>query len=205
MIRSKYLENIVSRETMEKIAKYHDILLENNAKMSIISKNSEKIAVERHYEDSAQLYLYLDRSDKDILDIGTGGGLPGVILDLIKHDVSLYFNTHLLDKISKKCHFLEKVNSYLDLDLKIHNSDIMDFKKKDFTTIVSRAFKPMKEFFEIITASGLSYKKILLMKGENFMNEFSEAKKYFEINCEYHDSVTNQASKIFVIKSVSKI
>jgi 16S rRNA (guanine527-N7)-methyltransferase len=81
----------------------------------------------------------------------------------------------------------------------------MDLKKKDFTTIVSRAFKPMKEFFEIITASGLSYKKILLMKGENFMNDFSEAKKYFEINCEYHDSVTNQASKIFVIKSVSKI
>ena len=205
MIRSKYLENIVSRETMEKIAKYHDILLENNSKMSIISKNSEKIAVERHYEDSAQLYLYLDRSDKDILDIGTGGGLPGVILDLIKHDVSLDFNTHLLDKSSKKCHFLEKVNSFLDLDLKIHNSDVMDLKKKDFTTIVSRAFKPMKEFFEIITASGLSYKKILLMKGENFMNEFSEAKKYFEINCEYHDSVTNQASKIFVIKSVSKI
>jgi len=183
MIRSKYLENIVSRETMEKIAKYHDILLENNAKMSIISKNTEKIAVERHYEDSAQLYLYLDRSDKDILDIGTGGGLPGVILDLIKHDVSLDFNTHLLDKSSKKCHFLEKVNSFLDLDLKIHNSDVMDLKKKDFTTIVSRAFKPMKEFFEIITASGLSYKKILLMKGENFMNEFSEAKKYFEINC----------------------
>ncbi len=205
MIRSKYLENIVSRETMEKIAKYHDILLENNSKMSIISKNSEKIAVERHYEDSAQLYRYLDRSDKEILDIGTGGGLPGIILDLIKHDVSLDFNTHLLDKSSKKCHFLKKVNSFLDLDLKIHNSDVMDLKQKDFTTIVSRAFKPMKEFFDIITSSGLCYKKILLMKGENFMNEFSEAKKYFEINCEYHDSVTNQASKIFVIKSVSKI
>jgi 16S rRNA (guanine527-N7)-methyltransferase len=43
------------------------------------------------------------------------------------------------------------------------------------------------------------------MKGEKFMDEFIEAKKYFEINCEHHESITNAASKVFVIKGVSKI
>ena len=78
-------------------------------------------------------------------------------------------------------------------------------KEKNFTTLVSRAFKPMKEFFEIILSSKIVYKKIILMKGENFRNEFIEAKKYFEINCESYESITNSASKLFVIKSVSKI
>ena len=42
------------------------------------------------------------------------------------------------------------------------------------------------------------------MKGEKFMDEYNEAKKYFEINCEYYDSITNPGSKLFVIKGVSK-
>ena len=43
------------------------------------------------------------------------------------------------------------------------------------------------------------------MKGENFMDEFNEAKKYFEINCDIHESMTNPGSKLFVIKGVTKL
>ena len=44
-----------------------------------------------------------------------------------------------------------------------------------------------------------------MMKGENSMDEFNEAKKYFEINCDIHNSVTNPGSKLFVIKCVTKL
>ena len=205
MIRSHYLESNVSRETLSKLSKYNDFLIENNSKMSLISKNSEKIAIDRHYVDCAQIAKYLDQEDKKILDIGSGAGLPGIILDIIKKDHNLEFSTHLVEKSPKKADFLKRANSFLDLKLKIHNCDVRKMKEKNFTTLVSRAFKPMKEFFEIILASKIVYKKIILMKGENFRNEFIEAKKYFEINCESHESITNSASKLFVIKSVSRI
>ena len=55
MIRSSYFENSVSRETFQKINKYHEFLIENNKKLSLISKKSEEIAVKRHYEDCAQI------------------------------------------------------------------------------------------------------------------------------------------------------
>ena len=64
MIRSSYFENSVSRETLLKLTKYHEFLLEYNKKMSLISKKSEEIAVKRHYEDCAQLIKYLDKTDK---------------------------------------------------------------------------------------------------------------------------------------------
>ena len=205
MIRSNYFEKSVSRETLSKISKYNDFLLKNNKKVALISKNTEKIAVVRHYEDSAQIISYLDKKDKTILDIGSGAGLPGIILDIIKKDHNLEFSTHLVDKSPKKVKFLKSANSFLDLDLKIHNCDVKTMIKKDFTTLVSRAFKPMKDFFEIIIDSKISFEKIILMKGEKFMDEYNDAKKYFEINCEYHDSITNPSSKLFVIKGVSKI
>ena len=75
--------------------------------------------------------------------------------------------------------------------------------KKEFTTLISRAFKPMK-IFEIISDAKLKFKKNN-MKGENFMEEFNEAKKYFEINCDIHESMTNPGSKLFVIKGVTKL
>ena len=205
MIRSSYFEKSVSRETLLKLNKYHELLIENNKKMSLISKKTEEIAVKRHYEDCAQLIKYLKKSDKTILDIGTGAGLPGIILEIIKNDYEMSFSTHLVEKSPKKGKFLEKANSFLDLDLKIHNCDVGSMIKKDFTTLISRAFMPMTSFLQIISNAQLKYKKIIMMKGENFMDEFNEAKKYFEINCDIHDSMTNPTSKLFVIKGVTKL
>jgi len=205
MIRSSYLEKNVSRETLLKLTKYHEFLIENNKKMSLISKKTEELAVKRHYEDCAQIIKYLDKSDKTILDVGTGAGLPGIILEIIKNDYDMTFSTHLVEKSPKKGKFLEKVNSFLDLDLKIHNCDVDSMKKKDFTTLIGRAFKPMRNFLEIISKAQLMFTKIIMMKGENYLNEFNEAKKYFEINCDMHDSITNPGSKLFVIKGVTKL
>ena len=73
-------------------------MIENNKKMSLISKKTEEIAAKRHYEDYAQLIKYLDRSDKTILDVGTGAGLPGIILEIIKNDHDMSFSTHLVEK-----------------------------------------------------------------------------------------------------------
>ena len=75
-------------------------MIENNKKMSLISKKTEEIAVKRHYEDCAQLIKYLDRSDKTILDVGTGAGLPGIILEIIKNDHDMSFQ-HLVEKSKK--------------------------------------------------------------------------------------------------------
>ena len=205
MIRSSYLEKNVSRETLLKLTKYHEFLIENNKKMSLISTKTEEVAVKRHYEDCAQIIKYLDKSDKTILDVGTGAGLPGIILEIIKNDYDMTFSTHLVEKSPKKGKFLEKVNSFLDLDLKIHNCDVDSMKKKDFTTLIGRAFKPMRNFLEIISKAQLMFTKIIMMKGENFMDEFIEAKKYFEIKCDIHDSITNPGSKLFVIKGVTKL
>ena len=74
------------------------------------------------------------------------------------------------------------VECYLLIIAKMNqsSSEKSGFMKKEFTTLISRAFKPMKIFFDIISSAKLKFKKIIMMKGENFMDEFNEAKKYLD-------------------------
>ena len=205
MIRSKYLDSFVSRETSRKLDQYHQYLMNNNQKMSLISKSTEREAYIRHYEDSAQIIEYISNQDENILDIGTGAGLPGIILDLIKVDKKLDFHMNLLEKSPKKCKFLKKAIRLLDLDIKIHNADVSMVRNKNFSVVTARAFKPLGTFLNILHKSNIKFKKLILLKGEKYENEILDAKKYWEINCELHDSITNKASKVFVINSVKRI
>ena len=173
--------------------------------MSLISKSTEQEAYIRHYEDSAQIIEHINSHDKDILDIGTGAGLPGIILDLIKVDKKLDFHVNLLEKSPKKCKFLKQAIRLLDLDIKIHNADVNMLRNKNYSVVTARAFKPLGTFLDILDRSNIKFKKLILLKGEKYENEILDAKKYWEINCELHDSITNKASKVFVINSVKRI
>ena len=205
MIRKSYIENIVSRETFKNIIKYSEFLIDYNKKLNLISKSTEKIIINRHFDDSAQLIKFINKNDKKILDIGSGAGFPGIVMELIKKDLNLNFKTELSEKSVKKCTYLQELCNYLKIDVVIHNEDVRKIKTKEYTTLVSRAFKPIGTFLEIIEQGRINFNKILLLKGENYKKEIDEASKHWEINCDIHDSVTNRASKVFVINSVKKI
>lgn len=205
MIRNKYLESIVSRETYKNLLKYREFLLDYNRKINLISKSSEEIVMNRHFEDSAQLMKFIDKNDNNILDIGSGAGFPGIVMELIKKDLNLDFKIELSEKSIKKCTYLQELCDYLKIDVVIHNDDVRKIKRKSFTTLVSRAFKPIGTFLEIIEQGKISFNKILLLKGESYKKEMNQAEKHWEINCDTYDSITNPASKVFVINSVKRI
>ena len=94
---------------------------------------------------------------------------------------------------------------YLKIDVVIHNDDVRKIKKKDFSTLVSRAFKPLDIFLEILEEGGINFEKILLLKGENHKKEMEQALKHWVINCDLHESITKPGSKVFVINSVQRI
>ena len=205
MIRNSYIETIVSRETFKNIIKYSEFLIDYNKKLNLISKSTEKLIMNRHFDDSAQLMKFINKNDKKILDIGSGAGFPGIVMELIKKDLNLNFKTELSEKSVKKCTYLQELCNYLKIDVVIHNEDVRKIKTKEYTTLVSRAFKPIGPFLEIIEQGRINFNKILLLKGENYKKEIDEASKHWEINCDIHDSVTNRDSKVFVINSVKKI
>jgi len=159
----------------------------------------------RHIEDSSQLLKFVSVFDKNIIDIGSGAGFPGIVMEIIKNDFNIDFKLDIVEKSPKKCSYLQKLCKFLEIDVEIHNHDVMNLNKKNYTTLVSRAFKPLNNFLSILNMSNIKYRKILLLKGRSYLAELDEAKKYWEINCDIHESVTNPGSKVLVINSVKKI
>jgi len=205
MLKTPYLDRIVSRETLKKIEQYCDFLIEYNKKLNLISKSTENIIMSRHIEDSSQLLKYINSEDKNILDIGSGAGFPGIVMYIVKNDLNLDFKLDIVEKSSKKCTYLHELCKFLEIDVVIHNHDVKNLEKKNYTTLVSRAFKPLDSFLHILDMSNIKFNKILLLKGQSYNIELTEAKKHWEIKCDTHESVTNPGSKVLVINSVKKI
>ena len=73
----------VSRETFPALEEFRSLLLSENKKINLISKTTEKDSIKRHIIDSAQIIDIIDKNTRTCLDIGSGSGLPGVVLAII--------------------------------------------------------------------------------------------------------------------------
>ena len=99
----------VSRETFEDFEEYSSLILSRNKKINLIGRETEKIVRHRHIIDSAQILDFIDKNEKICTDIGSGSGLPGIVLAIImKHKkISMKFN--LYEKSFRKTEFLNEV------------------------------------------------------------------------------------------------
>lgn len=124
----------VSRETInERKEIYFSLLSKWNLKINLVQEDSLKDFEERHWCDSLQLLSYITDSSLKILDIGSGGGFPGIPLAIHDLDITL---TEIIDK---KRIFLKEVIRQCDLKNTKTGKDAFQIKDK-FDIITSRAF-----------------------------------------------------------------
>jgi len=191
----------VSRETIEKLNKYNDFLLENNKLLNLIGKTTENYIFQRHFIDSAQIYdLIQDKSE--IADLGSGAGFPGIILKILMNNQRIDGNITLIEKSPKKCKFLQELSDRLELKLEIVNKRIEDFKFTKISTVVSRAFKSTTETLDILFKNKEKLRNIILIKGRTYQHELDDAKKKYTFDIEKFRSSTSDESCILKIKNI---
>ena len=191
----------VSRETIEKLNKYNDFLLENNKLLNLIGKTTEKFVFSRHFKDSAQIYdLITDKSE--IIDIGSGAGFPGIIIKILMENYKINGNVILIDKSPKKCKFLKELSDKLSLILKIENLRLEDYKFNKISTIVSRAFKKTIQTIDMLFKNNENIRSIILIKGKTYQQELEEAKKKYTFELEKFRSITSDESYILKISNI---
>jgi 16S rRNA (guanine527-N7)-methyltransferase len=191
----------VSRETIEKLNKYKDFILSSNKSLNLIGKTTENQIFIRHFVDSAQIYdLIEDKSE--IVDLGSGAGFPGVVLKILMDNNKIDGNITLIEKSPKKCKFLHDLSDKLDLNLKIVNLKIENFKLNKISTIVSRAFKKTIDTIDILFKNNDKIRNIILMKGKTYQQELKEAKKKYTFDVEKFRSITSDESYILTITNI---
>ena len=203
---SKITNLNVSRETCNELEMLITMILEKNKEINIISKKvEEKEAIrERHIIDSAQIIEFIDLNYNTTTDLGTGGGMPGLIVAIIMKNIKNNMKVNLFEKSYHKCVFLREVSKKLNLNTEVIQKDIFDVKNIETGTIMSRAFKPMPVILDLVNQNFKKYKNIILFMGSSGRKTLNNTLKEWDLDYEEKKSLTNDESFILNIKKIKK-
>jgi 16S rRNA (guanine527-N7)-methyltransferase len=199
-------EQNVPRETLIDFEMFMSMLQQGNKEINIISKETAKneIIRNRHISDSAQIIEFVDLNSNIITDIGTGGGMPGIIISIILKNLKNSAKINLYEKSHHKSAFLRKVSRDLKLNTEVIQKNIFEAQNLESGTIMARAFKPLPVILDLVYKNFSIYKNLILFMGKNGEKILEETLKNWDFNFEKKESITSKDSFLLNIKDIKK-
>ncbi len=195
----------VSRETLNELETYTNEIISRNRSINLISKSTEKTIKNRHIIDSAQTIDFIDKNDiKMCTDLGSGAGLPGIVLAILMKPKNPLFKLIFYEKSYHKTIFLKEMIKKFNLNSEIHRKNIFNEKNLKTDVIISRAFKPLPIIFQIAQTNFINFKYIILFLGKSGRKILDDALKLWKFDCEEKKSLTNDESIIVKISNLKK-
>jgi len=202
---SKFIIQNVSRETLDELNKYGLSILKKNKEINLISTSTEKSINSRHIADSAQIIDFIDKNDvKVCTDLGSGAGLPGIVLAILMKPIKSQFKVIFYEKSYHKSNFLKEMSKKFNLNTEINQKNIFEQKNLQTDIIISRAFKPLPVIFEIALKNFKKFKYIILFLGKSGKEILMEASKKWEFDYEEKKSLTSDESLVVKISNLQK-
>ena len=196
----------VSRETCNELESLISMIQKKNQEINIIRKKIDKKDAirDRHIIDSAQIIDFVDLNCNTTCDLGSGGGMPGLIVAIVMKKIKNRMKINLYEKSHHKCVFLKDVSKKLNLNTEVIHKDIFAVKNLETGTIMSRAFKPMPVILDLVNENFKKYKNIILFMGSKGRKILNDTLKEWDLDYEEKKSLTNADSFILNIKKIKK-
>ena len=196
----------VSRETCNDLDSLISMIQKKNTEINIISKKTyEKEAIrQRHIIDSAQIIDFVDLNSNTTSDLGSGGGMPGLIVAIMMKKLKNSMKIKLYEKSYHKCVFLKDVSNKLNLNTEIIQEDIFKIKNIETGTIMSRAFKPLPIILDLVQKNFVKYKNVILFMGKSGRKILNDTLKIWNLDYEEKKSLTSEDSFLLNIKNLEK-
>ncbi len=199
-------EQKVSRETFVDFESFIMMLQKINEEINIIGKETAKneIIRERHVVDSAQIIEFIDLKSQTLIDIGSGGGMPGIIIAIMLKNLKNSTKINLYEKSHHKSAFLRKVSRDLRLNTEVIQENIFEMQNLETGTIMARAFKPLPIVLGLICENFSNYKNLIVFMGKNGERILEETLKDWDFDFERKKSITSENSFLLNIKNIKK-
>lgn len=194
----------VSRETIDRLGRYEKLVEKWNPVINLVSKNSINNLWERHFTDSAQLFKLAGRPERWV-DLGSGGGFPGLVIGCLAIDKTPGLELHLVESDQRKAAFLSTVCRELDISAKIHADRIEKISSLQANVISARALASLSDLLslsEMHKSEGATY---LFPKGARWKDEIEETKDKWKFDFDPIPSITDPAAVILQISGVERV
>ena len=195
----------VSRETFKELEEYSSSILKRNKEINLISNSTEKSIKTRHILDSAQSIDFIEENDVNMCtDIGSGAGLPGIVLAILMKRKKPLFKVIFYEKSFHKSNFLKEISKKFELNTEVHQKNIFDEKNLRTDIIISRAFKPLPIILGLAKENFQKFESIIIFLGKTGKEILSEALTKWEFQYKEKKSITNDNSLIIKISNLKK-
>lgn len=158
--------------TYSNLAKYCSLAWEWNTKINLTRHTTPELFVQRDLLDSYQLSKLL-QPNEEILDLGTGGGVPGILLAILRPDLDVA----LCDSVAKKAKVAEDIVKKLKLNVRVYPMSVKNVLAEDrFDSIVARGVGPLVRLCGWLKDEWHKIGRLLAIKGPRWVEERGEAR-----------------------------
>ncbi|MEC8668792.1 MAG: 16S rRNA (guanine(527)-N(7))-methyltransferase RsmG [Pseudomonadota bacterium] len=195
----------VSRETLDKLEQYADLLAKWNPRINIVAKSTIGEAWTRHIVDSAQVFAASDKQDGQWLDMGSGGGFPGLVCAIIAAEKSPDLKFTLVDSDQRKCAFLRNVARETGTQVTVIAKRLEQIDPVNADVISARALASLSDLLPFAKRHGNQAATVLFQKGRNWQAEAAEASRDWRFQHEVLPSTTDPEAVILRIKELEHV
>ncbi len=192
----------VSRETLDKLNAYVELLVKWTAKINLISKTSKEDIEQRHIWDSAQIYT---PTVGKWLDLGSGGGLPGVVTAILAQGDGCNLETSLMESDQRKAVFLRTCARELSVPINVVAERIEDAPATKANILSARALSDLNSLIGLSARHLEKNGLCLFMKGANWREEVQKAEENWRFTYDAISSQTHPQAVILKVKEIERV
>lgn len=195
----------VSRETFLKLETYVTLLKDWQKKFNLVSNSSLPDVWTRHIADSAELFKHIPQNAKRLYDMGSGAGFPALVLAVMAQELSPELRITLIESITKKTLFLNKVKTVLNLkNVNIVNDRAENLKPSSVDVITARAMTALDGLFKYASRFCTRETVLIFPKGRSYQSEIDEALKHWNFHVEVLPNPVSEDGVILKIKNLRR-
>lgn len=194
----------VSRETEARLGAFCALLQKWNPKINLVAQSTLQDLQTRHMRDSAQLDPLAPLA-KTWVDLGSGGGFPGLVIAALRAEKGDEFRMTLVESDQRKATFLREAARVMDLAVEVVVARAETMRDRRFDVVSARALAPLEKLLAyaepLLSPSGIA----LFPKGANHAAEVDEAQKEWQFTAEATPSVTSPGAVILKVKDIARV
>jgi 16S rRNA (guanine527-N7)-methyltransferase len=187
----------VSRETLARLQAYVDLLTHWNARINLVSSGSLADVWRRHVLDSAQLIRHLDRAACVLVDLGSGAGLPGLILGILGVP-----EVHLVEADQRKAAFLREASRVTETSATIHPTRIESVEAFTANIVTARALAPLSQLLAWSAPFVDETTVCLFLKGQGLRDELTAAEERWIMQTQTLASLADSTGHILRVEGL---
>jgi len=196
----------VSRETVDRLERYEALLRQWQKAVNLVAPSTLADVWHRHFADSAQLAALIPEAAESLVDLGSGGGFPGLVLAIVLMERRPYRFT-LIESDTRKAAFLREVarETRVPVDILASRIENPETQRKvgQVDVVTVRALAPLSRLLGLAAPFFAPHTVGLFLKGRDIHGEIDEARAGWQFDVALVPSKTDRQGQIAVVRNVS--